>query len=403
MVAASDDVAPSDAETDASASGRSGPPDQARAGGRHADDWTLPGRGSAPADAGSEPTPGESDPDASSGGDATTGDDAASDGDAPGASDAPEPGADVTNPSSPTDPQGHGAPATDETEVGKTADDDTMPGRGETSASGAEPPTAPEPEPRAGGAASAAHRGHTAALAAETTPAPGVAAPRTVSPMKLSMPVDAPEAPGTGRAGPPSMLMIHNLVGWSGSGPCSEEPTAEASTVPAAVTAVGVAAITPRVTTAVSVAMDFARLSGGWAGPLVFNVWLRRQLRERRMSQRQLGVISGVNHSTISRLLAGSRIPSLETAAKLVHALRLDWTEDQVATYFDLLPERTLFPTQRVESALRGDPDLEDADVLRIMDAYLVARSRRRAGNRADEGAGEGLGAYRAHQQSHGP
>jgi transcriptional regulator with XRE-family HTH domain len=135
--------------------------------------------------------------------------------------------------------------------------------------------------------------------------------------------------------------------------------------------------------TAVSVAMDFARLSGGWAGPLVFNLWLRRQLRERRMSQRHLALLSGVNHSTISRLIAGSRTPNLQTAAKLVHALRLEWTEEQVATYFDLLPERTLFPTQRVESALRGDGDLDDSAVREVMAHYLSVRQRRRVSARA--------------------
>ena len=138
------------------------------------------------------------------------------------------------------------------------------------------------------------------------------------------------------------------------------------------------AVVAPRVTSTVSVAADFARLSAGWAGPLVFNVWLRRQIRERRMSQRHLAMMSGVHHSTISRLLRGNRTPSLETAAKLVHALRLEWTDDQVATYFDLLPERTLFPTQRVESALRGDSDLDDNDVRAIMAHYLSVRHDRR-------------------------
>jgi transcriptional regulator with XRE-family HTH domain len=156
----------------------------------------------------------------------------------------------------------------------------------------------------------------------------------------------------------------------------SDATVAEASRA-TGVVAAGVIAAGPRVSTAVSVAMDFARLSGGWAGPIVFNLWLRRQMRERRLSQRQLASLSGVDHSTISRLLAGGRSPSLDTAAKLVHALRLDWTEDQVATYFELLPERTLLPTQRVESALRGDPELDDPAVRTLMRQYLSIRQRR--------------------------
>jgi transcriptional regulator with XRE-family HTH domain len=149
-------------------------------------------------------------------------------------------------------------------------------------------------------------------------------------------------------------------------------------TAEAAISGAGIALAGPRVSSAVAVAMDFAKLSGGWAGPLVFNVWLRRQMRERRLSQRQLGMLSGVSHSTISRLLSNRRSPTLETATKLVHALRLDWTDEQVATYFDLLPEQTLFPTQRVESALRGDGGLEDPDVRAVMDHYLVLRAKRR-------------------------
>jgi transcriptional regulator with XRE-family HTH domain len=142
----------------------------------------------------------------------------------------------------------------------------------------------------------------------------------------------------------------------------------------------------------VSVAVDFARAGGGWAGPLVFNVWLRRQLRERRISQRQLGVMSGVDHSAISRLVNGHASPTLETAAKLVHALRLDWSEQQVATYFELLPEHTLLPTQRVESALRGDGSLSDDDVLAVMHQYLMLRKRGKlstAGSSPQAEAGE--------------
>lgn len=155
---------------------------------------------------------------------------------------------------------------------------------------------------------------------------------------------------------------------------------------PAALTAGMAVAVAPRVTAAVSVAMDFARMSGGWAGPLIFNVWLRRQMRERRLSQRHLAAMSGVSHSTISRLANDGRSPSLETATKLVHALRLEWTHEQIATYFDLLPERTLFPTQRVESALRGDFELDDADVRAIMEEYLHRRRRQRLAAAGDSG-----------------
>src|SRR5438093_1520324 len=45
-----------------------------------------------------------------------------------------------------------------------------------------------------------------------------------------------------------------------------------------------------------------------------FNEWLRAQLKAKKMSQRQLAQQSGVDHSTISRLIRGDRMPSLGTA-----------------------------------------------------------------------------------------
>jgi len=39
-----------------------------------------------------------------------------------------------------------------------------------------------------------------------------------------------------------------------------------------------------------------------------FNEWLRTQLKAKKMSQRQLAQQSGVDHSTISRLVRGDRI-----------------------------------------------------------------------------------------------
>ena len=48
-----------------------------------------------------------------------------------------------------------------------------------------------------------------------------------------------------------------------------------------------------------------------------FNEWLRGQLKAKKMSQRQLAQQSGVDHSTISRLIRGDRMPSLGTATKL--------------------------------------------------------------------------------------
>src|SRR5918995_1312155 len=48
-----------------------------------------------------------------------------------------------------------------------------------------------------------------------------------------------------------------------------------------------------------------------------FRDWLTVQLRARRMSLRQLAHRSGVNVSTVSRIVRGERRPTLRTAVRL--------------------------------------------------------------------------------------
>ena len=141
-------------------------------------------------------------------------------------------------------------------------------------------------------------------------------------------------------------------------------------------------AITNHAPSSVAVAMEFGRAGGGWAGALVFNLWLRRQMRERRMSQRRLADLAGVDHSTISRLLRQDRRPSLSTATKLASALKQvtgEGAEPEAADYFERIPEETVFPARRVELALRGDDMLNDDQVRRLMNIYLEARRRNQA------------------------
>jgi transcriptional regulator with XRE-family HTH domain len=138
---------------------------------------------------------------------------------------------------------------------------------------------------------------------------------------------------------------------------------------------------TNRVPSSVAIAIEFGRAGGGWAGAIVFNLWLHRKMRERRMSQRQLAALSGVDHSTISRLLRQDRIPSLATATKLVGAFRQvgGQAELDTADYFERNPEETVFPARRVELALRADELLDDEQVQHLMNMYLDARRRHRA------------------------
>ena len=100
------------------------------------------------------------------------------------------------------------------------------------------------------------------------------------------------------------------------------------------------------------------------------------------MSQRQLAALSGVDHSTISRLLRQDRRPSLITATKLAGALkqlRGEQAEPEAAAYFERIPEETVFPARRVELALRADEMLNDEQVRRLMYMYLDARRQSQA------------------------
>lgn len=125
--------------------------------------------------------------------------------------------------------------------------------------------------------------------------------------------------------------------------------------------------------------------------PKSFNAWLRGQLKEKKMSQRQLAFQSGVDHSTISRLIKGDRMPSLGTATKLARGLREIQGEPEGPAYFAAINNRHVLPTTRVEYALRGDDTLTEADVRELMQSYIALRLRRLSINEGRSG-GSGNG-----------
>ena len=65
----------------------------------------------------------------------------------------------------------------------------------------------------------------------------------------------------------------------------------------------------------VSLSVPARVVAGDFAG------WLGEAMADRRMSQRMLALRAGLNHATISRLLKGTREPSLSTALALISAL----------------------------------------------------------------------------------
>jgi transcriptional regulator with XRE-family HTH domain len=108
-----------------------------------------------------------------------------------------------------------------------------------------------------------------------------------------------------------------------------------------------------------------------------FNEWLRAQLKAKKMSQRQLAQQSGVDHSTISRLIRGDRMPSLGTATKLARGLRELRDDADTPAYLGLVSSATTNPTARVEYALRADELLSEPQVRQVMEYYLAVRMRR--------------------------
>jgi transcriptional regulator with XRE-family HTH domain len=139
-----------------------------------------------------------------------------------------------------------------------------------------------------------------------------------------------------------------------------------------------------------------------------FNEWLRAQLKAKRMSQRQLAQQSGVDHSTISRLIRGDRMPSLGTATKLARGLRELRDDTEMPAYLGYVASGTTNPAARVEYALRADDVLGEAQVRQVMEYYLAIRQRRfpgRPSNSPSNGVGDrGYGRTdRTDTSSYGP
>ncbi len=108
-----------------------------------------------------------------------------------------------------------------------------------------------------------------------------------------------------------------------------------------------------------------------------FSEWLRIRLQARKMSQRQLAERSGLNHSTISRLVSGERSPTLDTATKLAHVLGADGGAE--APTHRMVQTSATSPAARVEHALRTDDVLGEAEVRQLMTLYLLLRRVARA------------------------
>jgi transcriptional regulator with XRE-family HTH domain len=104
-------------------------------------------------------------------------------------------------------------------------------------------------------------------------------------------------------------------------------------------------------------------------GSQSYGEWLRVQMRARRMTQRRLAQLTGIDHSSISRFLGSERTPSLKTALAILRAFREDPGSVPIVS--------------RVERLLRSDERLDDEQVRTIMGTYLTMRNRADSGRNA--------------------
>ena len=104
-----------------------------------------------------------------------------------------------------------------------------------------------------------------------------------------------------------------------------------------------------------------------------FRTWLRRELRSRRMSVRQVAQRSGLSPSTISRVLASERRPSLRTAVQIMQAL--DGGSMHTTSLYRVGALRSgPDAAGGVERALRADGELSEDEIRRVMSLYLSIR-----------------------------
>jgi transcriptional regulator with XRE-family HTH domain len=115
---------------------------------------------------------------------------------------------------------------------------------------------------------------------------------------------------------------------------------------------------------------------------------LLREYRDRsRLSQSRLAEAAGFDHSYVSRLESGTRMPTREAVIKLGEAMRLEESDR------DALLAAAGFMPGRIESLLAGEPVLSEAlrllqnrsipaeirDDVRNMIALLVRQAQRSA------------------------
>jgi len=102
----------------------------------------------------------------------------------------------------------------------------------------------------------------------------------------------------------------------------------------------------------------------------LFREWLARAITARGLSQAQLALRSGVDRSTVGRILNGDRRPTLDTAIRLVGALDTAAMPRVFARLGRLADD-----TDRVAQAFRDDPHLSGSNAAKLLRCYLNLRN----------------------------
>lgn len=105
-----------------------------------------------------------------------------------------------------------------------------------------------------------------------------------------------------------------------------------------------------------------------------FRAWITEQMRIHQLSPQRLAAASGVHRTTLSRLLDGTRSPSLDTAARLAFVFGVP--EPSAALDVLTVGLTAADPAVRVEAALRCDPRMTDQAVVETLHFYRERRSR---------------------------
>lgn len=106
-----------------------------------------------------------------------------------------------------------------------------------------------------------------------------------------------------------------------------------------------------------------------------FSEWLVKEMKERRLSQRELAKRSGESHANISKVTRGIQAPTIDFCFSVARGLAIEPAAVlQVAGYDAVLPQPYDEMTSRVAQVMR---DLSDADKQHVLELAQMLKEGR--------------------------